>query len=33
MGLDTRFPLEVAPVPERIEVREYVDSWKAEPVA
>ena len=33
MGLDTRFPLEVAPLPEGIEVREYVDSWKAKPAA
>ncbi len=26
--IDTRFPLEVAPLPEGVESREYVDSWK-----
>ena len=29
--IDTRFPLEVAPLPEGVENRGYVDSWKAKP--
>jgi homogentisate 1,2-dioxygenase len=29
--IDTRFPLEVAPLPEGVENRAYVDSWKAKP--
>jgi homogentisate 1,2-dioxygenase len=29
--IDTRFPLEVAPLPEGVENREYVDSWKVKP--
>ncbi len=29
--IDTRFPLEVAPLPEGVENRDYVDSWKARP--
>ena len=29
--IDTRFPLDVAPLPEGIENREYVDSWKMQP--
>ena len=29
--VDTRFPLAVAPLPEGIENRSYVDSWKAKP--
>jgi homogentisate 1,2-dioxygenase len=29
--IDTRFPLTVAPLPEGVENREYVDSWKARP--
>ena len=29
--IDTRFPLDVAPLPEGIESREYVDSWKVKP--
>ena len=31
-GFDvTRYPLDVAPLPEGIENRDYVDSWKAKP--
>jgi homogentisate 1,2-dioxygenase len=29
--IDTRFPLEVAALPEGVENRDYVDSWKAKP--
>ena len=29
--IDTRFPLEVAPLPEGVENRAYVDSWKVKP--
>jgi homogentisate 1,2-dioxygenase len=29
--IDTRFPLQVAPLPEGIENRDYVDSWKVKP--
>lgn len=29
--IDTRFPLQVAPLPEGVENREYVDSWRARP--
>ena len=29
--IDTRFPLAVAPLPEGVENRSYVDSWKAKP--
>jgi homogentisate 1,2-dioxygenase len=29
--IDTRFPLDVAPLPEGVENRDYVDSWKAKP--
>ena len=29
--IDTRFPLEVAALPEGIENRDYVDSWTARP--
>ena len=30
--IDARLPLEVASLPECVELREYVDSWKAKPV-
>jgi len=29
--IDARFPLDVASLPEGVELREYVDSWKAKP--
>jgi homogentisate 1,2-dioxygenase len=29
--IDTRFPLSVAPLPDGVENRDYVDSWKAKP--